>query len=85
MLGDEAPILEVVNDVIVRPPSLDDAHGVAELIAERDRVDFAEVDPIAFTGGLEVDSENEFGATRLYESAGMRVTRRYATYEKALV
>jgi mycothiol synthase len=46
----EAPILEVVNDVIVRPPSLDDAHGVAALIAERDRVDFAEVDPIAFTG-----------------------------------
>jgi mycothiol synthase len=34
----------------VRPPSLDDAHGVAALIAERDRVDFAEVDPIAFTG-----------------------------------
>jgi mycothiol synthase len=35
--------------------------------------------------GLEVDSENETGATRLYERAGMRVTRRYATYEKALV
>ncbi len=34
--------------------------------------------------GLEVDSENETGATRLYERAGMRVTRRYATYEKAL-
>jgi mycothiol synthase len=35
--------------------------------------------------GLEVDSENESGATRLYERAGMRVTRRYATYEKRLV
>jgi mycothiol synthase len=35
--------------------------------------------------GLEVNSENETGATRLYERAGMRVTRRYATYEKALV
>jgi mycothiol synthase len=32
--------------------------------------------------GLEVDSENETGATRLYERAGMSVTRRYATYEK---
>jgi mycothiol synthase len=34
--------------------------------------------------GLEVDSENETGATRLYERAGMHVTRRYATYEKPL-
>ena len=34
--------------------------------------------------GLEVDSENETGATRLYERAGMKITRRYATYEKAL-
>lgn len=34
--------------------------------------------------GLEVDSENETGATRIYERAGMRVTRRYATYEKVL-
>ncbi|MBA2568654.1 MAG: GNAT family N-acetyltransferase [Actinobacteria bacterium] len=34
--------------------------------------------------GLEVDSENETGATRLYERAGMKVTRRYATYEKRL-
>ena len=34
--------------------------------------------------GLEVDAENETGATRLYERAGMRVTRRYATYEKEL-
>ena len=32
--------------------------------------------------GLEVDSENETGATRLYERAGMRVTRRYATFER---
>jgi mycothiol synthase len=34
--------------------------------------------------GLEVDAENETGATRLYERAGMKVTRRYATYEKQL-
>jgi mycothiol synthase len=34
--------------------------------------------------GLEVDSENETGATRLYDRAGMHVTRRYSTYEKAL-
>jgi mycothiol synthase len=34
--------------------------------------------------GLEVDSENETGATRLYERAGMTLTRRYATYEKRL-
>ncbi len=34
--------------------------------------------------GLKVDSENETGATRLYERAGMRVTRRYATFEKRL-
>jgi len=34
--------------------------------------------------GLEVDSENETGATRLYERAGMRVTRRYATFEKPI-
>ena len=32
--------------------------------------------------GLEVDSANDTGATRLYERAGMRITRRYATYEK---
>jgi mycothiol synthase len=34
--------------------------------------------------GLEVDSENETGATRLYERAGMHVTRKYATFEKQL-
>jgi hypothetical protein len=34
--------------------------------------------------GLEVDSENETDSTRLYERAGMRVTRRYATFEKRL-
>jgi ribosomal protein S18 acetylase RimI-like enzyme len=34
--------------------------------------------------GLEVDSENETGATALYERAGMRVTRRYDTFELAL-
>ena len=39
-----------MNKVIVRPPTLADAHSVAALIAERDRVDFGEVAPIAFTG-----------------------------------
>ena len=34
--------------------------------------------------GLEVDAANESGATRLYERAGMRVTRRYDMYEKRL-
>ena len=34
--------------------------------------------------GLEVDAENETGATRLYEKAGMRVTRRFDVYEEAL-
>ena len=34
--------------------------------------------------GLGVDSQSLTGATRLYEKAGMRVTRRYDTYEKIL-
>jgi mycothiol synthase len=34
--------------------------------------------------GLEVDAANETGATRLYERAGMHVTRRYVVYEKPL-
>jgi mycothiol synthase len=34
--------------------------------------------------GLEVDAANPTGATRLYERAGMRVSRRYDTYEKRL-
>ena len=34
--------------------------------------------------GLDVDSANPTGATRLYERAGMRVTRRYDAYEKRL-
>jgi mycothiol synthase len=34
--------------------------------------------------GLEVDAANETGATRLYERAGMRVTRQYDTYERPL-
>jgi mycothiol synthase len=33
--------------------------------------------------GLEVDAANATGATRLYERAGMRVTRRYDTYERS--
>lgn len=36
------------------------------------------------TVGLGVDSQNLTGATRLYEKAGMRVARRYDTYEKVL-
>lgn len=39
-----------MNEVIVRPPTLDDAASVAELIADRDRADFAETDGIAFSG-----------------------------------
>jgi mycothiol synthase len=39
-----------VNEIIVRAPTLDDAHSVAALIAERDRADFAELDGISFTG-----------------------------------
>jgi len=36
------------------------------------------------TVGLGVDAESLTGATRLYEKAGMRVTRRYDTYEKVI-
>jgi GNAT superfamily N-acetyltransferase len=39
-----------MNDVIVRAPTLDDAHSVAALIAARDRADFTEADSISFTG-----------------------------------
>ncbi len=34
--------------------------------------------------GLEVDAASETGATRLYERAGMRTTRQYDWYERAL-
>ncbi|MGI9112424.1 MAG: GNAT family N-acetyltransferase [Gaiellaceae bacterium] len=34
--------------------------------------------------GLEVDAANDTGATRLYKRAGMRVTRRYDWYERAV-
>lgn len=34
--------------------------------------------------GLEVDAASETGATRLYERAGMRVTRQYDWYERAI-
>ncbi|MBA3788518.1 MAG: GNAT family N-acetyltransferase [Actinobacteria bacterium] len=34
--------------------------------------------------GLEVDAASETGATRLYERAGMRVTRQYDWYERRL-
>ena len=36
------------------------------------------------TVGLGVDAQSLTGATRLYEKAGMRVTRRYDTYEKVI-
>jgi hypothetical protein len=39
-----------MGEIIVRAPTLDDAHSVAGLIAERDRVDFGAVDGITFTG-----------------------------------
>jgi hypothetical protein len=39
-----------VKDVVVRPPTLADAAGVASLIVARDRADFGEVDPMEFTG-----------------------------------
>ena len=35
--------------------------------------------------GLGVDAENPTGATKLYESVGMRVTHRFEIYEKAAV
>ena len=34
--------------------------------------------------GLGVDSENLTGATRIYERAGMKVTRDFAIFEKEL-
>lgn len=34
--------------------------------------------------GLGVDAQNLTGATRLYEKAGMHVTRQYDTYEKVI-
>ena len=34
--------------------------------------------------GLDVDSQNLTGATRLYERVGMRVNRQYDSYEKEL-
>lgn len=36
------------------------------------------------SAGLNVDSQSLTGATRLYEKVGMRVTRRYLTYELVL-
>lgn len=69
-----------VLDLAVRPASRRSGLGLALL-----RSGFAALFGRGHTHvGLEVDSENETGATRLYERAGMRVTRRYASYEKAL-
>ena len=57
-------------------------HGLGLALLE---AGFHELSRRGFTHiGLEVDSENETGATRLYERAGMHVSRRYATYEKRL-
>jgi hypothetical protein len=39
-----------MESVVVRRPTLDDASGVAMLLAARDRADFGEDDPIGFTG-----------------------------------
>ena len=36
------------------------------------------------TVGLGVDAQSLTGATRLYEKAGMHVTRQYDTYEKVI-
>jgi ribosomal protein S18 acetylase RimI-like enzyme len=67
-----------VLDVAVSPPWRKLGLGRALLGAA-----FRELYRRGFTQvGLEVDSVNETGATRLYERAGMRVTRRYATFEK---
>ena len=69
-----------VLELAVRPESRRAGLGLALL-----RSGFAALAARGHTHvGLEVDSENETGATRLYERAGMRVTRRYATYEKRL-
>jgi len=69
-----------VLDLAVSPLRRKQGLGLALLQAV-----FRELYTRGFTHiGLEVDSENESGATRLYERAGMRVTRRYATFEKRL-
>jgi ribosomal protein S18 acetylase RimI-like enzyme len=60
-----------------RPEDDDEALYVAHQQAFAEHWEFTPV-------GLEVDSENETGATHLYERAGMHVSRRYATYEKTL-
>ncbi|HEX2496682.1 MAG TPA: hypothetical protein VHK46_07585, partial [Gaiellaceae bacterium] len=39
-----------MENVVMRRPTLDDAGGVAALLAARDRADFGEGDPIGFTG-----------------------------------
>jgi GNAT superfamily N-acetyltransferase len=39
-----------MESVVVRRPTLDDASGVAMLLAARDRAEFDEDDPIGFTG-----------------------------------
>jgi mycothiol synthase len=69
-----------VLDLAVAPPWRKRGLGLALLHAG-----FHELSARGFMQiGLEVDSENETGATRLYERAGMRVTRRYATFEKRI-
>ena len=69
-----------VLDLAVSPRRRKQGLGLALLQAV-----FRELYTRGFTHvGLEVDSQNETGATRLYERAGMRVTRRYETFEKRL-
>lgn len=69
-----------VLDVFVVEPVRGRGLGLALL-----RETFARLWPLGVRHvGLEVDAANETGATRLYERAGMRVTRRYDVYEKPL-
>jgi len=69
-----------ILDLAVAPKRRKRGLGLALLLRS-----FHELYKRGFTQiGLEVDSENETGATRLYERAGMRVTRRYATFEKRI-
>jgi len=70
-----------VNDLAVREPWRRRGVGLALLHTAFDELRRRGI-PRAELG---VDSENATGATRLYERAGMRVTRRYDTYEKHLV
>lgn len=67
-----------ILDLGVRRPWRGRGLGLALLVQA-----FGELYRRGFTRvGLEVDAASETGATRLYERAGMRVTRRYDWYER---